>query len=453
MRFSSSFKVGVLTIVAILILLFTVLWVKGRTISTGARLSVNFKDINGLRAGSGVQMMGVRIGQVEELNPKINAEDSYVEVKFVITEPNIKIPTASSISIQQTGIIGEQFLEITPPEVRTIYIPFNGKNEILHVGDKVEMVLSKELHDIGEIKKAELVETKSLNPLISKEIKTDNAIKIGYIVDMPGLIMPDLLKGEISSEKDTNKLKITPVKVKNMPLPQTKSPYTVIEPMRISDFMKLQYRSASALAETNEKLSAILSDDIMADIKQTIQNAEKLTVSANDAIDKVNVLIDASKGDIEQLTSEINELALKMNVIADNVIKVTNDKDFSKNLNETVSNVNRLAKNVNKILEDKQTEELLCNINATSKNVAEISGYVNDLTKDEKLKAEVQKSVTKLNTALDKLTITLDTINYVTEDERENLKQSLKEVEETTKNVKKFSEKLNKRFLLFRLMF
>ena len=453
MRFSSGFKVGVLTIAAILILLFTVLWVKGRTISGGARLTVNFKDINGLRAGSGVQMMGVRIGQVEELTPKIDAENSYVEVKFVITEPKIKIPNAATISIQQTGIIGEQFLEITPPVVKTIYIPFYGQDKILHVGDKVEMVLSKNLHDVGEIKKADLVETKSLNPLISSQIKTESAIKIGYIIDMPGLIVPELIKGEISSSNGTNKLKLTPVKVKNMTLPKTSSPYTVVEPMRISDFMELQYRSASALAETNEKLSAILSDDVMNDIRTAIKNAEKLTVSANGVIDKTSALIDASKEDVEQLTSQINELTTKLNKIADNVIKVTDDKRFAKNLNEAVENVNKLAGNVNKIIEDKQTEELLCNINTTSKNIAEISGYVNDLTKDEKLKASIQESVTKLNTALDKLTITLDTVNYVTEDERENIKQSLKEVEATTKNVKKFSEKLNKRFLLFRLMF
>lgn len=453
MRFSSSFKVGILTIAAILILLFTVMWVKGRTISAGARIAVNFKDINGLRAGSGVQMMGVRIGQVEELNPKINKEDSYVEVKFVITEPNIKIPSASSISIQQSGIIGEQFLEITPPAVRTVYIPYKGKSNIIHAGDKVQMVLSKELHDIGEVKKTEVVETKSINAFDATDIKTDNALKIGYIVDMPGLIMPDLLKGEIVTLNNENKLKLNPVKLKNIPLPHTDSPYTVIEPMRISDFMKLQYRSASALAETNEKLSAILSDDVMNDIKITIKNAESLTANANGAIDKANALIDASKDDMQELTAQINELSGKLNTIADNIISVTNDKDFAKNFNKTVDNVNKLAGNVNKILEDKQTEELLTNINTTAKNVSEISGYVNDLTKDEKLKAALYQSVSKLNTALDKLTITLDTVNYVTEDERDNIKQSLKEVEATTKNVKKFSEKLNKRFLLFRLMF
>ena len=121
MKFSSSFKVGILALSAIIILLFTVMWVKGKAISNAERITVSFKDVNGMRAGSGVQMMGVRIGQVEEIKPQINADKSYVDVKFVITEPNIVIPKASEISIQQSGIIGEQFLEITPPKEKVIY--------------------------------------------------------------------------------------------------------------------------------------------------------------------------------------------------------------------------------------------------------------------------------------------------------------------------------------------
>ena len=71
MKFTSSFKVGILAITAIIILLFTVLWVKGKAISNAERITVVFKDVNGMREGSGVQMMGVRIGQVEEINEDI----------------------------------------------------------------------------------------------------------------------------------------------------------------------------------------------------------------------------------------------------------------------------------------------------------------------------------------------------------------------------------------------
>ena len=67
---SSSLKVGILTVVALTILIFTVLWIKGRTLSAGERIEVVFHDVNGIRPGSGVQMMGLRIGQIEEITPE-----------------------------------------------------------------------------------------------------------------------------------------------------------------------------------------------------------------------------------------------------------------------------------------------------------------------------------------------------------------------------------------------
>ena len=450
MRFSSSFKVGVLTISALLILVFTVLWVKGRAISAGERITVAFHDINGLRAGSGVNMMGVRIGQIEI--HKI-LETPSREIKFVITEPNIKIPTASSMSIQQSGIIGEQFLEITPPHIKTIYVPFDKKNKIIHAGDKVEMLLSKEYHDVGIVKKAELIETKALPSLEAKKINTENAVKISYIIDMPGLIMPDLIKGDIVSNDKNEKLRISSTVNANIALPKTDSPYTIIEPMRLSDFMQLQYRSASALAETNEKLSAILSEDVMADIKQTIKNADELTANANIAIDKVSALVDVSKEEMLTLSNQINSLTVKMNKVADTVVEITGNKEFAHNVNDAMKNVNRLSVNVNKILEDPETDKLLSDIRITAKNVAELSECVNTLSKDPLVRKKINTTLTNLNTALNKLSITLDTVNYVTEDQRDEIKQSLKEIEATTANVKKFSDKLNKRFLLFRLMF
>ena len=78
MKLSPSLKVGILTLVALTIFLFTVLWVKGRSFSSAERIEVQFKDVNGMRPGSGVQMMGLRVGQVEEIIPVIENESSYV---------------------------------------------------------------------------------------------------------------------------------------------------------------------------------------------------------------------------------------------------------------------------------------------------------------------------------------------------------------------------------------
>ena len=85
MKLSSSFKVGILSLIALLIFFCTVLWVKGRAFSSAERIEVYFKDVNGMRPGSAVQMMGLRVGQVEEIIPVIENESSYVKLKFVIT--------------------------------------------------------------------------------------------------------------------------------------------------------------------------------------------------------------------------------------------------------------------------------------------------------------------------------------------------------------------------------
>ncbi len=445
MKFSSSFKVGILAISAIIILLFTVMWVKGKAISNAERITITFNDVNGMRAGSGVQMMGVRIGQVEEIKPIITEDKHNVDVKFVITEPNVIIPKASEISIQQSGIIGEQFLEITPPKEKVIYIPEQEKSFVLHADDKVQMKLDDKFYDIGIVKKIEIVEKNSLPALVKDNISTKNAYKVKYVLDLPGLILPEQLSGKIVKENNDKKLRLTPKEDIEMTYPKTDSPYTVIEPMRIADFLALQYRSAESLVETNERISMILSDDVIAELKQTSYNLNELTDKANVTMAKAQELIDLSKSEIEMLSDNINELTVNVN-------KIAGDEDFVKSISNATKSVERLSNNVSSILEDDKTKTTLANLDITAKNVAELSSYINDMSKDAQLKKAVKESVVKINTALDKLSVTLDTVNYATEDE-EQLKQTLDDISVTSENLKKFSTKLNKRFLLFRLMF
>ncbi len=452
MKFSSSFKVGILAISAIIILLFTVLWVKGKAISNAERITISFKDVNGMRAGSGVQMMGVRIGQVEEVKPKINEEESSVDVKFVITEPGVIIPKASEISIQQSGIIGEQFLEITPPKERVIYIPEQDKSLILHPEDKVQMKLDDKFYDIGIVKKIEIVETNMLPILIKENIKTKNSYKIKYIIDLPGLVIPDMLNGKIVKDNIDNKLRLTPKDEIEILYPKTDSDYTIIEPMRISDFLALQYRSAESLIETNERISMLMSDDVISDLQETAISVKTLTEKANVTMEKAQELIELSKAELELLSEDANKISKQLIDITENINKIAGNEDFVKNLNDSAKSVSRLSNNLSCMLEDPQTKATIQNLDITVKNIAELSSYINDMSKDANLKAYLKQSVVNLNTALDKLTITLDTVNYATEDE-EKLKQTMDDINVTSENIRKFSEKLNKRFLLFRLMF
>ena len=160
---------------------------------------------------------------------------------------------------------------------------------------------------------------------------------------------------------------------------------------------------------------------------------------------KAQELIELSKSEIEMLSGSINELTA-------NISKIAGDEDFVTSVTTATKSIGRLSDNVSNILEDAQTKTTLRNLDITAKNVAEISNYINDMSKDTQLKKYIKDSVVKLNGALDKLCVTLDTVNYATEDQ-DQLKQTLDDINETSENLKKFSEKLNKRFLLFRLMF
>lgn len=454
MRFSSSFKVGILTLTAIIILIFSILWIKGRALSAGERLFVDFKDVNGMRPGSGVQLMGFRIGQVEEISPVLSdINNPYVRVKFVITEPDITIPNASTVSIQQSGIIGEQFLEITPPKLRTIYLPINRNSQVLHENDNVKMVLSDETHDVGKVKKVEIIETRTLPINIQEEIKTQSAYKVGYVITLPGLQLPDRMQGKVVKDNSKNALSIKSYTKMAFAYPQTTSKFTVIEPLRLSDFMDLQYRAAMALAETNEKLSAIMSDDVINDLKKIVGNVDLLTIKANSTLDKTQMLIDSTREDLNMLMGTTDKMSGRIMLLTDNINNIIGDKDFKDTLMSTTKSIDRLSQNLSKLMEDPKTRQTLDDLQVASKNISEIAQYVNAMTKDPALKSQVNTTVTKFNKALDDLSCTLETINGLTTDKKTELNSTINDVSETAKNIRKFSEKLNKRFLLFRLMF
>ena len=453
MKFSSAFKVGLLTIISIIILVFAVMWIKGRALSSGERITVNFKDVNGLRAGSGVQMMGFRVGQVEEISPVIQGENSYVKVKFVIIEPNISIPTASEISIQQSGLIGEQFLEIMPPRVRTIYLPVIKSSNALKINDKVEMILNNQPHVVGQIKSIEIIPTESLSILLNENIKTEYTYKVSYIITMPGLKLPQKMIGNIISQKEETRLKLSPESKIKLLLPKTESKYTVIEPMRLADFMDLQYRSAESLTEMNNKISSVLSDDVITDLQNTAKNLEDITVQAKSTLEKAALLIDTTKTELETTMESVNGLTTRVMAMTDNINSVIGDKNLKEQIISTTSHIERLSININNLLEDETTKQTLDNINAISKNINDISLFVNNMSQDEGLKSKLTTTVDNFNSALVQLDTTLSTINTITEDDKDLLKNTINDTYETSKNLRKFSEKLNKHFLIFRLLF
>ena len=451
MKMSPSFKVGILTLVALVILLFTVLWIKGRSFSSAERIEVHFKDVNGMRPGSGVQMMGLRVGQVEEITPVVNGESSYVKMKFVITEPGITIPKASMLSIQQSGLIGEQFLEITPPRVRSVYIPVVNK-DLLSNNTPVEIKLDDKYYDVGVVKKSQIMTSKLVPDELRDFVNTSYAYKVDYVVNLPGLILPHFMTGKIVTADGVKKLRIAPLDNTALPYPNQTSPYTIIEPMRIADFMDLQYKAAESLTETNRIINELLNDAMIAELKQSVTNFKELTAQATSTLAKTEKLVETSRNDIDAMLWMLSDVSNNFNKLATNINGIIGDERFKPMMYDTADAINNLSKQLTPIVGAIDAEEFGEDLNAVMKNLNEISSSVNDMTKDENLKTKIETSIDNLNVTMCEVSNALETINGENGD-KEGLKQIVEDTSATVANLKKFSEKLNKRFLLFRLMF
>ena len=224
--------------------------------------------------------------------------------------------------------------------------------------------------------------------------------------------------------------------------------------MRISDFMDWQYRAAESLTETNKKINDLLSDQVIAELKMSVNNINKLTGETSETMSKLNDLLDQSKGDISQLMVMMDRATTDFNMLAYNINGLIGDPKFKTTLYSTADSVDKLAQNLNKLIgNEEEAKALSADLHAITHNVNEISGYINSLTKDDNLKKDINRAVANVNNAMVNISTALETVNRVNPDKKTELQSIIDDTRVTTENLKKFSEKLNKRFLLWRLMF
>lgn len=327
---------------------------------------------------------------------------------------------------------------------------------LLYKNDPVQMKLSGKYHDVGLIKSVDVIPKDSIPYNYKNSIKTEYAYKVDYFINLPGLILPEFLRGSAITSNNTHKLRL--VSLDDMPLeyPKQNSPYTIIEPMRLSDFMDWQYKAAETLTETNKKVNDILTDETIADLKRTVANLNDLSARSTVTLDKVDALLDSSKADIEQLLAMTQQATNDFSKLSANVNNIIGDKKFKTTLMSTTDSIDKLAKNLNKVMDAADAEQTGKNLKIISENLAQISESVNSMTKDDKLKNQLTTAITNVNNAMVEVSTALDAVNCVSPsspNQASDLKRIVEDTVVTTSNLRKFSDKLNKRFLLFRLLF
>ena len=104
-------SVGLLILLGIGLFAGLVLWLKGLTLGRQSyRVNFLFDNTLGMQEGTMVRFRGVRVGRVLAIQPGANQVTVVVE----ITQPDLRIPSDSTIQVNQAALIGDTTLEITP---------------------------------------------------------------------------------------------------------------------------------------------------------------------------------------------------------------------------------------------------------------------------------------------------------------------------------------------------
>ncbi len=104
-------SVGLLILMAVGLFGGLVLWLRGlNPRSQTYRATLVFADTLGIQEGANVRYRGVRVGRVLRVVPTTNAVDVAIE----IGSSDLRIPRDASIFVNQSGLIGDTTIDITP---------------------------------------------------------------------------------------------------------------------------------------------------------------------------------------------------------------------------------------------------------------------------------------------------------------------------------------------------
>lgn len=110
-------------------------------------LFARFTTVNGLRVGSPVNMLGIKVGRVGRLIMDQKDQKAVVEIRI---QKDIKVYDDAIVSIKSEGLIGDMFLSIGPGGSGKLLGPGGTITETQPAVDLVDLVGK---YAFGEVKK------------------------------------------------------------------------------------------------------------------------------------------------------------------------------------------------------------------------------------------------------------------------------------------------------------
>jgi phospholipid/cholesterol/gamma-HCH transport system substrate-binding protein len=452
---TSTVKVGVLTLVSLGLLFFAIIWLRGKALSGGTQFSVYFDDVNGMREAAPVQMMGIRVGFVDEVTPVLVDEKDPVthvvakKYKVLVTftvnkDVPVTVPKGSHLSIEQSGLIGEQFLEITPPRLHEVTLSlFKQPAKPIEKGMPVKFLYEQGYFPVGRVEEV-------------RSYQDGNLIRyhLLYRITRPGAEMPEDPLFELTLDKDGQYyLRILPRDPIIAQVPEETSIFTVENPMRMKRFLEIQMESAEALEVTNKKLNQLMSDETIESLHSTLKNVEILTNRANTVMDTANSLFDETRRDMGRLISVAEQLSNSITTVSSNINDIIGDPKLKGEMTSTVASLRESSHALRDLLNDPALKETIQNTRNTSKDASELVSTLKQTVGDPATQQRMDRIILQLDTSLDKLNSVLNTVDESVDGKDERLKGILEDTRAAAKNLRDLTGKFSGHFTLFKLLF
>jgi len=117
-------------------------------------LHARFASVSGLRVGNPIEIDGIEVGRVEQMNIDQEKQMAVVELKI---KKGINVYDDASVSIKTAGLIGDKFIDIDPGGAGGVLKPGGSITETTSPID-IEDLISK--YAFGDVKKDDKKESK-----------------------------------------------------------------------------------------------------------------------------------------------------------------------------------------------------------------------------------------------------------------------------------------------------
>ena len=154
-------SVGIFIIIGVLCLLFLTFKVSGTSFKAfntqEYTITAEFKNVGSLRTNASVKIAGVEIGRVTKITLK-KSYNGFMAVVTMVINNDKKIPANYSASIAMSGILGDNYIVLSPPneDIMTIVGIADSsspseRDEYLHEGSVIQLENTQSAIDLGSL--------------------------------------------------------------------------------------------------------------------------------------------------------------------------------------------------------------------------------------------------------------------------------------------------------------